>query len=44
VRIDVQRPPDHPTDFAAGARVAGEMGMARLSARLESLRARAEPG
>jgi 5'-3' exonuclease len=37
VQIDVQRPPDRPTDFASGARVAGEMGMARLRSRLESL-------
>jgi DNA polymerase-1 len=34
-RIDVQRPDDHTTDFAAGARMASEMGMRRLAERLE---------
>jgi DNA polymerase-1 len=34
-RIEVQRPPDHGTDFAGGARVARELGMARLAERLE---------
>jgi DNA polymerase-1 len=37
VRIDVQRPPDRVTDFASGARVADEMGMARLGSRLAVL-------
>ena len=37
VRIDVQRPPDRVTDFASGARVADEMGMARLRSRLAVL-------
>jgi 5'-3' exonuclease len=37
VEIDVQRPPDRPTDFAQGARVAGELGMKRLAERLEGL-------
>jgi 5'-3' exonuclease len=41
VRIDVQRPPDRPTDFAEGARAAGEMGMERLGSRLRSLAGRA---
>jgi 5'-3' exonuclease len=36
-RIEVTRPEDRETDFAAGARVAGEMGMRRLSERLEKL-------
>ena len=34
-RIDVQRPADHGTDFAAGAKVARELGMARLAERLD---------
>jgi DNA polymerase-1 len=34
-RIELQRPPDRATDFAAGARVARELGMARLAERLE---------
>jgi 5'-3' exonuclease len=37
VEIEVQRPPDRATDFAQGARVAGELGMRRLAARLEGL-------
>ncbi len=36
-RIDVTRPLDHETDFAGGARVAGELGMRRLADRLEKL-------
>jgi 5'-3' exonuclease len=36
-RIEVTRPEDRETDFAAGARMAGEMGMRRLSERLEKL-------
>jgi len=36
-RIDVERPPDRPTDFAGGARVAREMGMRRLAERLAKL-------
>ena len=35
VEIDVQRPPDRPTDFAGGATAAREIGMRRLAARLE---------
>ncbi len=35
--IPVERPPDAATDFAAGAKVAGEFGMGRLSSRLEEL-------
>jgi len=34
-RIDVQRPPDRITDFAAGALAAGELGMKRLGQRLQ---------
>jgi 5'-3' exonuclease len=34
-RIDVQRPSDRATDFAAGAGAARELGMARLAERLE---------
>jgi 5'-3' exonuclease len=37
VRIDVQRPPDRATDFAAGAATARELGMNRLADRLASL-------
>jgi 5'-3' exonuclease len=33
--IDVQRPVDRPTDFAAGAEAARELGMTRLAERLE---------
>ncbi len=36
-RIDVERPPDRETDFATGARVAGELGMRRLAERLAKL-------
>jgi 5'-3' exonuclease len=36
-RIDVERAPDRATNFAGGARVAGEMGMRRLAERLNSL-------
>ncbi len=36
VEIDVQRPPDTPTDFAGGAKAAGELGMKRLAERLTS--------
>jgi DNA polymerase-1 len=36
-RIDVQRPADRATDFAAGAHAARELGMARLAERLEGL-------
>ena len=35
VRMDVQRPPDRASDFAAGASAARELGMARLAERLE---------
>ncbi len=34
VRVDVARPPDRPTDSVTGARVAGELGLGRLAARL----------
>jgi 5'-3' exonuclease len=37
VPIDVQRPPDRATDFAAGAAMAGELGMKRLATRLEEM-------
>jgi len=37
VRMDVERPPDQPTDFAAGAHVARELGMKRLAERLMSM-------
>jgi 5'-3' exonuclease len=36
-RIDVEAPADRATDLAAGARVAGELGMRRLAERLEKL-------
>ncbi len=36
VQIDVERPPDMPTDFAGGATVAREIGMNRLAERLTS--------
>jgi 5'-3' exonuclease len=36
-RIDVQSPPDTPTDFAGGASAARELGMRRLAERLEKL-------
>jgi DNA polymerase-1 len=36
-RIDVERPADTPTDFAAGASAAQELGMRRLAARLGAL-------
>ena len=36
-RIDVHRPPDRATDFAAGALAARELGMKRLAERLESM-------
>jgi len=36
-RIDVDPPVDRGTDFAAGARLAGELGMRRLAKRLETL-------
>jgi 5'-3' exonuclease len=35
--IDVKRPPDTPTNFAAGAEHAGKLGMRRLAERLEKL-------
>ncbi len=37
VEIDVERPPDTPTDFAGGARAAREIGMRRLAERLAAL-------
>jgi DNA polymerase-1 len=36
VRLPVQRPPDRPTDYAAGARAARELGMKGLAERLSS--------
>ena len=36
-QIDVQRPPDRSTDLAGGARVAAELGMKRLAARLKGM-------
>jgi 5'-3' exonuclease len=36
VEIDVQRPPDKPTDFAGGATMARKIGMNRLAERLAS--------
>jgi 5'-3' exonuclease len=38
VRFDVRRPPDRETDYAAGARAAGELGMRGLAERLTQLR------
>ena len=35
--VDVERPPDVPTDFAAAAAAAREHGLGRLSQRLEGL-------
>jgi 5'-3' exonuclease len=37
VRMDVERPADRATDFAAGASAARELGMKRLAERLEQL-------
>jgi 5'-3' exonuclease len=37
VPIEVQPPPDRPTDFAAGAVAARKLGMKRLAGRLEQL-------
>jgi 5'-3' exonuclease len=39
--VEVERPPDRPTDFAGGARAARELGMNRLGERLEELAAEA---
>lgn len=36
VELDVERPPDKPTDFAGGATMAREIGMNRLAERLTS--------
>lgn len=36
-RIEVEPAPDRATDYAGGARVAGELGMRRLAERLENL-------
>jgi DNA polymerase-1 len=41
-RIDIERPPDRPTEFAAGGRVAREMGMNGLADRLEQFGESAE--
>ena len=38
-RIDVQRPPDRPIEFAAGASAARELGMRGLAERLEGMAA-----
>jgi 5'-3' exonuclease len=35
--VPVERPPDRPTDYAAGAKAAAEHGMGRLSKRLQEL-------
>jgi 5'-3' exonuclease len=37
VELDVERPPDTPTDFAKGATKAREIGMERLAKRLDEL-------
>jgi 5'-3' exonuclease len=37
VEIEVERPPDAPTDFAGGANAARRLGMNRLAERLDSL-------
>ncbi len=37
VEIEVERPADRPTDFAQGSSVAQELGMRRLSERLDAL-------
>jgi 5'-3' exonuclease len=37
VEIEVERPRDRATDFAAGAQAAGELGMKRLAERLRAL-------
>ncbi|HTA98229.1 MAG TPA: 5'-3' exonuclease H3TH domain-containing protein [Solirubrobacteraceae bacterium] len=37
VELDVERPPDIPTDFSGGAAKAREIGMERLAARLDEL-------
>jgi 5'-3' exonuclease len=39
VEIDVERPPDRPADFAGGAEAAREIGMNRLTERLERMAA-----
>jgi 5'-3' exonuclease len=36
-RFHVEPPPDRPTDFAGGSRMAGELGMSRLAARLAGM-------
>jgi hypothetical protein len=36
-RLDVDPPASATTDFAGGARMAGELGMRRLAERLENL-------
>jgi DNA polymerase-1 len=35
--IPLERPPDAPTDYARGAKAAGELGIGRLAGRLEEL-------
>ena len=35
--IPLERPPDAPADYARGAKAAAELGMGRLSKRLEEL-------
>jgi 5'-3' exonuclease len=41
-QIDLERPPDGPTDYTAGARVSRELGMNGLADRLEQFAAGAE--
>jgi DNA polymerase-1 len=43
-QIEVQRPADRPTDFAAGAKAAAAHGMKRLAERLKRQGSRATPG
>jgi DNA polymerase-1 len=42
VELDVERPPDKPTNFAGGATKAREIGMERLAERLDELAVAAE--
>jgi hypothetical protein len=41
--LDLERPPDRPTDWTGGAAAARERGMERLAKRLEKLGRAAEP-
>ena len=36
-QLDVERPLDRATDYAGGARIAGELGMRQLAKRLEGM-------